>query len=354
MGLQELGWSPFFAAAFERRAESGFLPARVALQRISGKYLLYCEEGEVRGEITGRLQYMARGPQDLPAVGDWVTVRIVPPDRRAVIVDILPRRTKFSRRAAGKRAEEQVVAANVDIVFIVQALDSSLNLRRLERYLVVASDSGARPVVLLNKSDLCGNLSEAEAAVDRVAAGVPVHVLSARQGLGVDALNGYLAAGVTGAMLGSSGVGKSTIINRLLGADYLPTQEVRDVDAKGRHTTARRELVLLPHGGLLIDTPGMRELHLLGGAGGLEAAFEDVEALGRGCRFRDCRHEAEPGCAVREALQDGRLAPERFASYRKLLRETAFLERSGSKTAQILHKERWKKLTARHKRGYKK
>jgi ribosome biogenesis GTPase len=326
----------------------------VAVQIISGKYLLYCDEGEVQGELAGRLQYLASGPQDLPAVGDWVAVRIVPSERRGVIVDLLPRRTKFSRRAAGKRAEEQVVAANIDVVFLVQALDSTLNLRRLERYLVVASDSGARPVVLLNKSDLCDNLDEVRVAVERVAAGAPVHVLAARHGLGVDALNEYLAEGVTGAMLGSSGVGKSTIINRVLGSDYLPTEEVRDFDDRGRHTTTRRELVILPGRGLLIDTPGMRELQLLAGTGGLEAAFEDVEAFALECKFRDCRHDEEPGCAVRQALDDGRLPLERFASYRKLLREIAFLDRSGNKTEQALYKDRVKKLTARHKRGYKK
>lgn len=354
MNLQELGWSPYFSAAFERLSEPGCLPARVAVQMISGKYLLYFNEGEVQGELAGRLQYLASGPQDLPAVGDWVAVRIVPLERRAVIVDILPRRTKFSRRAAGKRAEEQVVAANVDIVFLVQALDSTLNLRRLERYLVVASDSGARPVVLLNKSDLCSNLDEVVAAVDRVSAGAPVHVLAARDGQGVEGLKEYLAEGVTGAVLGSSGVGKSTIINRLLGADYFPTDEVRGFDDKGRHTTTRRELVILPGLGMLIDTPGMRELQLLGGTEGLEAAFEDVGALALECRFRDCRHDEEPDCAVRQALDDGRLPLERFESYRKLLREIAFLERTGSKTDQTLYKDRVKKLTARHKRGYRK
>jgi len=354
VNLEELGWSPFFAAGFERLAEPGCLPARVAVQMISGKYLLYCDDGEIQGEIAGRLQYLATGPQDLPAVGDWVAVRIVPSERRAVIVDLLPRRTKFSRRAAGKRPEEQVVAANVDVVFLVQALDSTLNLRRLERYLVVTSDSGARPVVLLNKSDLCGKLDEVRAAVERVAAGAPMHVLAARHGLGVDALHEYLAAGVTGAVLGPSGVGKSTIINKLLGIEYFPTQEVREFDDKGRHTTTRRELVILPDGGLLIDTPGMRELQLPGGTDGLEAAFEDVETLTLECKFRDCRHEEEPGCVVRQALEDGRLQPERFESYRKLLREIAFLERSGNRTEQMLYKDRVKKLTARHKRGYKK
>jgi ribosome biogenesis GTPase len=352
--LEELGWSPFFAAAFERAADPGLFPARVAVQITSGKYLLYCGEGEVQGEIAGRLHYLATGPQDLPAVGDWVAARRVPSEPRAVIVDLLPRRSKFSRRAAGKRADEQIVAANVDVVFLVQALDSTLNLRRLERYLVVGSDSGARPVVLLNKADLCQNLDDVRAAVEQVAAGAPVHVMAAREGRGVEAMYGYLGEGITGAVLGSSGVGKSTIINRLLGADHLPTQEVREVDEKGRHTTTRRELVVLPGRGLLIDTPGMRELQLLGGTEGIEAAFEDVQALALECRFRDCGHDEEPGCAVRQALEDGRLAVDRFESYRKLLREIAFLERSGNKTEQLLYKDRVKKLTARHKRGYKK
>lgn len=354
MNLQELGWSPFFAAALERLAEPECLPARVAVQMISGKYLLYCDDGEVPGEVAGRLQYLATGPQDLPAVGDWVAVRAVASERRAVIVDILPRRTKFSRRAVGKRAEEQVVAANVDVIFVVQALDRTLNLRLLERYIVIASESGARPVVLLNKSDLCERLEEIRTAVERVAAGAPVHTLAARHGVGVDVVTNYLAAGVTGAVLGSSGVGKSTIINRLLGADYFPTQDVRGIGDKGRHTTTRRELVVLPGGGLLIDTPGMRELQLLAGTGGLEAAFGDVETLALECKFRDCRHDEEPGCAVRQALEDGRLPQERFASYRKLLREIAFLERGGNRVEQMLYKDRWKKLTARHKRGYRK
>ena len=354
MTAHDLGWSPFFAAAFERQAEPGCVPARVAVQTISGKYLLYADQGEVQGEVAGRLQYLASGPQDLPAVGDWVVARMLPAEQRAVIVDLLPRLTKFSRRAAGKRPQEQVIAANVDVVFLVQALDQTLNLRGLERYLVVASESGARPVVLLNKSDLAPHPDEARAAVERSAAGAPVHLMAASEGLGVEAVREYLAAGVTGAVLGPSGVGKSTIINRLLGTDYLPTQEVREIDAKGRHTTTKRELVILPGQGLLIDTPGMRELQLFGGAEGLEAAFEDVEAIALNCRFRDCRHEAEPGCAVRVALEEGSLSGERYASYRKLMREIAFQVRSGNRVEQMLHKNRWKKLTARHKRGYKK
>jgi ribosome biogenesis GTPase len=352
--LGQLGWSAFFAAAFDRAAEPGCVPARVAVQLLSGRYLLYGHDGELQGELAGRLQYLASGPQDLPAVGDWVAVRTVPGERRAVIVDLLPRRTKFSRRAAGKRADEQIVAANVDVVFIVQSLDSTLNLRRLERYLVVASESGARAVVLLNKSDLSENPAELRAEVERVAAGAPVHLLAAREGVGLEALQGYLGEGVTGAVIGSSGVGKSTIINRLLGEEYLPTQDVRGFDDKGRHTTTRRELVILPGRGLLIDTPGMRELQLLAGTEGLEAAFEDVQALAMECRFRDCRHREEPGCAVRQALEDGRLSPERFESYGKLQREIAFLDRGGNKREQLLYKDRVKKLTARHKRGYRK
>jgi ribosome biogenesis GTPase len=351
--LEELGWSPFFSAAFEQ-GEPGRSAARVAVQTSSGKYLLYGEAGELYGEVTGRLQYLARGPQDLPAVGDWVAARVLPAEGRAVITDVLPRRTKFSRRAAGKRAEEQIVAANVDVVFLVQAFDRTLNLRRLERYLVVASESGARPVVLLNKSDLSENLEEMRREVEQVAAGSPVHVMSARSGTGVEAVQEYLSPGVTGTLLGMSGVGKSTIINRLLGTEYLKTQEVRESDDHGRHVTTRRELVILRGGGLLIDTPGMRELQLLGGEEGVVAAFEDVEEIAAECRFRDCRHESEPGCAIRKALEEGKLSPERYASYRKLLREIAFAKRSTNRVEMALHKERWKKLTARHKRGYKK
>ena len=304
----------------------GAEPARVAVEH-RGRYVLYSAHGELSAEVTGRLRYLAQGREDFPAVGDWVLVRTRPTEGNATIHAILPRHSAFSRRAAGTRADEQVVAANVDVVLIVTSLNRELSLRRLERYLTLTWESDAKPVIVLNKADLATDIAASRREVEGIALGVPVHAVSAMTGDGIEELRKYYSNHRTIALLGSSGVGKSSLINRLAGASLLCVNDVRAADDKGRHTTSYRQLVVLPDGGLIIDTPGMRELQLWEAEGGLAEAFDDVEALAVDCRFRDCEHLSEPNCAVTAAVAEGLLPAERLESYHKLRRELAFVER---------------------------
>ena len=316
--LEDYGWDESFAEAFAPFEGEGFEAGRVALQH-NRALMLYTAAGETQAETTGRLRYLARGAEDLPAVGDWVVIkRTADEEGHAKVHEILPRRSKFSRRAAGSETAEQIVAANVDTVFLVTGLDNDYNPRRVERYLIMAWESGAEPVVVLNKADLIEGAEGRRREVERVAPGVPVLLLSAKRGEGVEQLLPYVGRGRTVALMGSSGVGKSTITNRLIGSEVQRTQEVRLADARGRHTTTHRELFVLPGGGLVLDTPGMRELQLLVSERGLRETFEDIEEVAAGCRFTDCGHEGEPGCAVREALDSGGLDAERYANYRKM------------------------------------
>jgi ribosome biogenesis GTPase len=324
---EKLGWDEMWATAFEPCREKGLVPGRVSVQH-RGEWDVVTADGEVRARVPGRLRHEAGSAADLPVVGDWVA--LAPAARgRATIEAVLPRRTRFSRRAAhdpGSQAtREQVVAANVDVVFVTASLAEEVNARVLERYLTLAWESGAQPVILLTKGDLEPSADAVASEVEAIGGVVPVHVVSARTGLGLDEILAHLPAGVTGALLGPSGVGKSTLVNALVGEERLATGSVAE-DGSGRHTTTRRELVLLPGGGIVVDNPGMRELHLWIADEGLEDAFEDVAELAAGCRFSDCRHEGEPGCAIEEALADGRLDPERWQSYRDLQRELAELE----------------------------
>ena len=349
--LEAFGWNEFYANSFAPFAAEGYGVGRVAVQHKT-QYELYTEHGDMRAETTGKMQYEARSKDDLPVVGDWVVTRSRDKDM-ATIFAILPRKSKFSRKAAGKKTEEQIVAANIDTVFLVSGLDGDYNLRRMERYLVVAWESGAAPVIVLNKVDLCTDIAAVMQEVDSIALGVPVMVMSALNNQGLAELLSYIKKGTTGALLGSSGVGKSTIINHLLGSELQKTREVRADDDRGRHTTSRRELIHLPNGGLLMDTPGMRELQLWGGEEGLKDAFDDIAALAQQCRFRDCQHGVEPDCAVQAAIQTGTLTPNRFESYLKLQKEIAYLHRKENKVAELQEKERWKKIHAAHKKIYK-
>jgi ribosome biogenesis GTPase len=316
--LTRLGWSPFFAEPFEQYEPDGLVPGRVSIQE-RGSYLVYTEEGERWAEVTGRLRHDAVAAADFPAVGDWVAL-----DDR--IHAVLPRRTKFSRKVPWLKTEEQVLAANVDVVFLVMALtERDFNPRRLERYLATAWESGAEPVVVLSKADLCDDVPGRLAEAEGVAFGVPVHVTSAVTGDGLEDLRAHFSGDRTAALLGSSGVGKSTIINAFLGSELLRTNDIRS-DGRGRHTTTHRELVPLPDGGLLLDTPGMRELQLWTVDSGLDETFSDVTELAASCRFNDCSHDGEPGCAVRAALADGSLDADRLASWEKLQRELHHLE----------------------------
>lgn len=342
--LHALGWTPSFAEAFEPHAREGLVPGRVVAQH-RGEYDVTSELGELRAEITGRLLHEAATTAELPVVGDWVALAARPGERTATIQAVLPRRTKFSRKVAWQAAEEQVLCANVDTVFIVSSFNEDLNLRRLERYLTLAWESGARPVIVLTKADLSEEVETLVAEVASIAFGVPVLAISNKTGAGLDEVRAYIRPGETVALLGSSGVGKSTLVNTLAGEELLRVQEIRD-DGKGRHTTVHRQLIVLPGGGLVVDTPGMRELQLWDAEGGLEDAFEDVEAIAGECRFSDCAHRTEPGCAVQAALADGRLAPERWESYCKLEAELEHLTRKLDKRAAAEYRRRWKALAA--------
>jgi ribosome biogenesis GTPase / thiamine phosphate phosphatase len=336
MSLAHLGWTPTLDEAFRPYASQGMVPARVAVEHRS-VYTLYAEAGEVVATLAGRLRHAAEQGGDLPAVGDWVAASLPPGEGRAIVHAVLPRSSKFSRKVAGRATEEQVVAANVDVVFVVTAAGADVNPRRLERYLALAWESGAKPAVVVSKADVDPDPAETMRLVSAVAPGVAAHRVSSVTGEGLDALRAYLREGRTVALLGSSGVGKSTLVNILLGAARQRTAEVRD-DGRGRHTTTRRELIPLPTGGLLLDTPGMRELQLWDAGTGLAGTFEDVAALAASCRFVDCRHESEPGCAVLAAAAAGRLDPERLESYRKLRAELEYLDARHDEAARAAAK----------------
>jgi ribosome biogenesis GTPase len=339
--LEVLGWDERVAAAFAPHAARGLEPARVALEH-QHIYRLYTRDGECLARVRGRMRHQAEAREAFPAVGDWVAIdgnetRTNSAEREAAIDAVLPRHSRFSRKSAGDLTEEQVIAANIDVVFLVSGLDHDFNLRRIERYLVTAWDGGAQPVILLNKSDL---VPDAVARVDEVcaiASGAPVHAISTKDGTGLEVFDAYLRLGVTAAFLGSSGVGKSSLINALLGETRQRVADVREKDSRGRHTTTNRELLILPRGGLIIDTPGMREMQLWEGT--LDA-FQDIQEIGTACHFRNCRHEQEPRCAVRAAADEGRLAPARLASYQKLQRELEHQVVRQDQYAQITQKRK--------------
>ena len=337
--LTTFGWSEFFEVNFKSYADMGYTCGRVTLEH-RNLFRVYTQNGEVLAEISGKLRHEATSRRDLPAVGDWVVIR-----DRVMIHAILPRKTSFARKVAGSRTEEQIVGTNVDTVLLLTSLNHDFSLRRIERYLIIAWESGANPVIVLSKSDLCDRVADSINEIQSVARGVSIHVISSITGSGLQDIAQYFKRGETVALLGSSGVGKSTLINHLAGVERLRVQTVREHDDRGRHTTTHRELVLLPAGGLVLDTPGMRELQLWDGDESLQLVFDDIEALAERCYFGDCQHQDEPRCVVREALAAGTIDAGRYQSYEKLQKELKYQARRKDKLSEIVEKKKWKKLS---------
>lgn len=343
--LETLGWDEGWRAAWDGQAEAGATPGRViAVHRHA--FVVATTEGDRAAELSGRFRHESGREADRPAVGDWVAVRLPAGNGRALVQSVLPRRTRLARKAAGTGTVEQVVAANLDIAFIVAGLDGDYSPRRLERALLLAGDGGAEPVIVLNKADVlpADVLAERVRTTKDVAPGVRVLPVSAATGVGLDELAACLHPGRTAALIGSSGVGKSTLVNRLLGEERQRTSAVRASDARGRHTTTHRELLLLPGGALLIDTPGVRELQLWAAPEAVETTFVDVDALAVQCRFANCAHGDEPGCAVVSAVAGGILAADRLESFRKLQRELRHLALRQDDLGRREEKQRWRSI----------
>ena len=359
----QLGWSENQERHFARILEGRGAPEQLYCARVIGVSRNLCrvlgERGETTAVVPGRIYHAAESRSTLPAVGDWVVLTGVragpgadPGGGTSVVQAVLERKTRISRKVPGEVTEEQIIAANVDAALIVTGLDDDYNIKRIERYLTLVLDFGIDPLLVLNKVDLCADAETRVDEVESAAVGFPVLAVSAESGRGMQSLRELLEPGRTYALLGSSGVGKSTILNRLLGREAQRTRTVREGDSRGRHTTTARELFVAEGGALLIDNPGMRELQLWGDEQGLIGAFDDIAALTAGCRFKDCTHMHEPGCAVREAVRDGSMASERLESYHKLQRELSYLERKVSESGRD-QKARWKSISKQIRKYYK-
>ena len=344
MQLNQLGWNQHFHSYFQYYQHSGFSAAKVISEN-KNNYILINDQGEFTAECAGKLLYTVDSSAELPKVGDWVVVTLIPDERKAIIHHVLSRYSKFSRKIVGKKTEEQIVGTNLDCVFIVQSLDENFNLRRLERYLLLASEGNIQAIIVLNKADLIYDIDSKLELIERASISNKILVVSTLDMRGINELQSCLESGKTYALVGSSGVGKSSLINVLLGKNLQSTQEVRSTDSKGRHTTTRRELILLESGAWLMDTPGMREIHLWADEDSLHTTFEDISQLAQECHFKDCTHTSEIKCAVKKAIEKGIIDENRYKSYLKLQREIEYLEadkdylRMKEKKFKKIHKE---------------
>lgn len=364
MQLLDLGWNDYFNQQLEQfkenkeiHKEQNVVPGRISCEH-RNLYHVISENGDMTAEVSGRFRHEALSRADFPVVGDWVVIAPVENQQSATIHAVLPRQSSFSRKAilgGGPKSgmgktEEQVLVANINSVFLVSGLDGDFNLRRIERYLTIAWDSGATPVVVLNKADLSENIEEEIEKIEEVALGVPILPISAKTGEGIDSLLQYIQKGQTVTLLGSSGVGKSSIINCLLGEELIKVGGLRKSDGRGKHTTTYRELLVLPEGGIVIDTPGMRELQIWSENEGLEKTFGDIEELAAKCKFNDCSHQTEPGCAIQAALENSTLDKKRYEGYLKLQKELAHLKtRQDQKETRRISREWDKRVRKYHK-----
>ncbi|WP_459501198.1 ribosome small subunit-dependent GTPase A [Bacillus sp. C1] len=344
--LESFGWDSFF----ENQSLETYEIGRIVLEH-KHVYRIICDDGEYIAELSGKFRHEALDKGDYPAVGDWVHIRKIEAEGKAIIHRVFQRRSSFSRQAAGERTAEQVVAANVDYLFLVNALNHDFNVRRIERYLLLAYESGSLPIIVLTKRDLCEDVEQKISETEAVAIGVPIFVVDSLQQTGIELLQQFVASGKTIALVGSSGAGKSTLLNALMGSEVAKTGGIREEDSKGRHTTTHRELFQLPNGGLVIDTPGMRELQLWEGSEAIHTAFSDIEEISRECRFRDCKHENEPGCAVRSAIDAGILVANRLRNYKKLQREIAYALRKQDPVLARAERGKWRKMAKQNRKN---
>ncbi len=346
--LEDYGWDNFYKTEY-KKLNTELKPARVILQH-STFYRLMKKEGEILGESSGKIEFFAELQENFPVVGDWVLVEIFKNDNKAIIHKILPRKTIFSRKKAGKKFTEQIISANTDIVFIVSALDNDFNIRRTERYLTVTNKTKMKPVLVFNKTDLKKSYVKIKSQVDRIANDIEKVYISVKQKKGFKDLYPLLTKGSTICFIGSSGVGKSSIINFLMGEDIIKTGEVREKDGKGMHVTSSRQMYLLPSGAIVIDTPGMRELGLWDDEDGLDNSFTDIKEIAKSCKFRNCSHTCEPDCAVQDALEKNILPESRYNSYIKLKKELEYIKRKQQKRLSGNPKKEWKDISKMRKK----